>query len=97
MEEEPAQELVDRKRHQAFFVFVSGIAPAESNAALVEGDETVVGDGYAMSVLAEIAKRMLRAAEGTFGVHHPLGAEQRTQPCREHLWILKRSSESRRS
>src|SRR6202790_4669612 len=59
--------------------------------ALVEGDEAVVGDGHAMRVLAEIAQRMLRAAEGTFRVHNPWGAEQRTQPHCEHLWILKRS------
>jgi hypothetical protein len=91
MEQEPAQELLDRQSHHTLSVFVSGIAPAESNAALVEGDEAVVGDGHAMSVLAEIAKRMVRAAEGTFRVHHPFGAEQRTQPRREHLWILKRS------
>src|ERR1700676_472863 len=91
VQQESAQELVDCQRHQTLLVLVSGIAPAECNAALVEGDEAVVGDSHTMSVLAEIAQRMLRAAEGTFRVHHPFGAEQRTQPRREHLWILKRS------
>ena len=42
-----------------------------------------------MGVLAEIAKRMLRAAERTFRVNHPFGAEQRTKPRREGLRILK--------
>src|ERR1700689_1491921 len=91
VQQESAQELVDCQRHQTLLVLVSGIAPAKSNAALVEGDEAVVGDGHAMSVLAEIAQRMLRTAEGTFRVHHPFGAEQRTQPRRKHLWILQRS------
>src|SRR5579859_2481847 len=90
MEQEPAQKLVDGKRHQTFLVFVNGIAPTESNAAIVEGDEAVVGDSHAMGVLAEIAKRMLRTAEGTFCVHHPWGAEQRTKPSRKRLRILQR-------
>jgi hypothetical protein len=45
----------------------------------------------AMGVLAEIAKRMFGAAEGTFAIHHRVGAEQRTQPCREGFGILKRN------
>src|SRR5277367_5583157 len=43
-----------------------------------------------MRVLAEIAKRVLRAAERAFCVDHPWGAEQRTKPGREGLRILQR-------
>src|SRR5258706_494459 len=42
-----------------------------------------------MGVLAEIAKRVLRAAERAFRVNHPWGAEQWTKPRRERLRILK--------
>src|SRR2546426_848222 len=42
-----------------------------------------------MSILAEIAKRVLRTAERTFRVNHPWGAEQWTKPRREGLRILK--------
>jgi len=69
---------------------MSGIAPAESDGAIRERDKAVVRDRHSMSVLAEIAKRMLRAAKRPLGVNHPLGPEQQTQPGRERLGILKR-------
>ena len=43
-----------------------------------------------MGVLAEIEKRVLRAAERAFRVNHPWGAEQWTKPRREGLRILQR-------
>ena len=42
VQQESAQELVDWQRHQTLLVFVSGIAPAESNHAVGEGDEPMV-------------------------------------------------------
>src|SRR5260370_34803220 len=90
VQQEAAQELVGAQRHQTLFVFVSGIAPAESDNAVGECDEAMVRDGDAMGVLAEVAKRMLRPAEGTLRVHYPWGAEQRTKPRGERLRILQR-------
>ncbi len=94
VQQESAQELVGPQRHQTFLVFVSGIAPAESDDAIGKCDEAMVRDGDAMGVLAEVAKRMLRTAKRTFRVNHPLGAEQWTKPCRKCLWILKRGERS---
>ena len=42
VQEEPAKELVDGQGYEAFFVFVSGIAPAESDVAIGERDESMV-------------------------------------------------------
>jgi len=50
---------------------VSRIAPAESDLAIAEGDQAVVGDGHAMSVAAEIVHHVLGATEGTFQVQPP--------------------------
>src|ERR1035438_10355293 len=80
VQQESAQKFVDSQRHQTLFVLVSGIAPAESDDAVGECDEAMVRDGDAMGVLAEVAKRMLRPAEGTLRVHHPWSAERRTKP-----------------
>ena len=88
MQQESAQELVDWQRHQTLLVFVSGIAPAKSDHAIGESNESMVGNRYAMGVLAEITKRVLGAAEGAFCINHPFGAEQRAQPCGEGFWIL---------
>ena len=42
VQEESAQEFVDRQRHQALCVFMRGIAPAESNDAIGERHESMV-------------------------------------------------------
>ena len=42
MQQESAQELVDRQRHQTLLVLVSGIAPAKSDHAIGKGDESMV-------------------------------------------------------
>ena len=66
VQKESAQELVDSERHQTLLILVSGIAPAESDAAIGERDQAMVRDRHTMGVLAEIAKCMLRAAKRTF-------------------------------
>jgi hypothetical protein len=37
-----------------------------------EGDQSVVGDGYAMGVTAQIAEHILRSSERSFRVDHPV-------------------------
>jgi len=85
MQQESAQELVDRQRHQTLLVLVSGIAPAKGDHAIGKGDQSMVGNRHTMGVLAEITKRVLRAAKRAFCINHPWGAEQRTQPRSERL------------
>jgi len=87
VQQKSAQELVDRQSHQTLFVFVSGVAPAKSNRAIGECNESMVGNRDPMGVLAEVAKCVLRAAERAFRVDHPSRAEQGTEPCREDLRI----------
>ena len=62
MEQEASQELIHRESHEPLFVAVRGIAPAEGDVAMGEGDEPGVGDGDAMGVGAEIAQDMLRSS-----------------------------------
>jgi hypothetical protein len=45
MQQEAAQELIDRKSHQLLFVVVSGIAPVESDLAIRKGNQAMIGDG----------------------------------------------------
>ena len=42
VQQESAQELANRQSHQTLFVLVSGIAPAESDVAIGECDESMV-------------------------------------------------------
>jgi hypothetical protein len=68
---------------------VRGIAPAKGDVAIGEGDQPGVGDGDAMSVGAEIAQHMFRAAEGRRGVDDPVMTEQHAQPCGKGAWLRK--------
>ena len=42
VQQESAQELVDRQRHETLFVFVGGITPAERDRPICECDEAMV-------------------------------------------------------
>ena len=79
MEQEAAQELVDRQGHQSLLVAVSGISPAKGDVVVGKSNEPVVGDGDPMGIVAEIAQRMFWAAEGRLGVDDPVMAEQQSE------------------
>jgi hypothetical protein len=89
MQEEPAQELVNRQRHQLLLVAMGGVAPAESDVAVFEGNKSAVGDSHAMGVCAEIAQGMLGTTEGALGVDDPVVTEQGSQPSREDARLGK--------
>ena len=64
MEQETAQELVDRQSHQPFLVAVRGISPAKGDVVDGKSSEPMIGDSNAMGIVAKIAQCMFRAAEG---------------------------------
>ena len=80
MQEEAAQELFDRQGHEPLLVAVSGVSPAEGDVAVGESNEPAVGDGDAMSVIAEIAQHVFWPTERPFGVDDPVVTEQYPQP-----------------
>jgi len=48
------------------------VSPAKGDAIVLEGHETMVGDGYAMSVAGQVVENMFGAAEGWLGVDDPV-------------------------
>jgi len=66
---------------------VSRITPTKSNFAIHERNETMVGDGHAMGVAAQILENILWPTERWFRVHHPVLSEQRPQPSGEGLGL----------
>ena len=89
MEQEAAQELVDRQSQGPLLVGVCGVSPAEGDVALFKGEESAIGDGDAMGVSTEIAQRVFRSAEGWLGIDDPVVAEQRSEPCGEQALFRK--------
>jgi hypothetical protein len=80
MEQEAAQELIDRESHPSLLVAMSGISPMESHATVTESDEPVVGDGNPVGVIAEITQGMFRAVERSFCVNDPFITERQAGP-----------------
>ena len=78
VEQEAAQELLDRKGHQALLVAVRGVSPAKGNLPTLEGDQAVIGDRHAVGVAAEITENVFWTTEGRFAVDHPVLTEERT-------------------
>ena len=91
MKEKPAEELIDRDTHDALAVVVCGIAPPEGNVAMSKSDQSVVGDGDAVSVVSEIAQHVFWPTEGRLGIDHPVVSEQRPEPGSEGSRISERS------
>src|SRR5258708_3017354 len=62
MEQEAAQELVDRQSQQALLVGMCGVSPAEGGVALLQAGQSAVGGGDTASVAADRAQRVRVAA-----------------------------------
>jgi hypothetical protein len=67
-----AQELICRNGHDLLLAAVSIVPPAEGDAMVLKGHETMVGDGDAMGVASQIVENMFGAAEGWLGVDDPV-------------------------
>jgi len=80
VQQEAAQELIERKRQQLLFVVVSGIAPTKGDLPVGEGDQAMVGNGHAMGVTAQILEYKLWATEGWFQIDDPVLSVQGSQP-----------------
>jgi hypothetical protein len=76
MQEEATQELIYGQCHQPLLVAMRGVAPAESDLAIAEGHEPLVGDGNAVGVCAEIAQCMFRSTKGALRVDDPVLTKQ---------------------
>src|SRR5260370_36693044 len=60
---------------------MSGVAPAKGDFLVGEGDQSVIGDGHAMGVTAQITEHILGATERWFRVDHPVLSKQWPEPC----------------
>ena len=87
VDEESSQELIGRDRHDLLLAACGVILPAERDLILLEGYETVVGDGHSMGVAGEILQNMFRPTEGWLGIEDPLLGEELSQELAEAFWL----------
>jgi hypothetical protein len=71
VQQESADELAGRECHRALPIAMSIIPPTERDLVAVEGKQSIVGDGDAVRVTAEIAKNLLRSAKRGFRINDP--------------------------
>ena len=76
VEKEPPQKLIQRQPHEPLLILMRRVAPAEHHFPILQRHQTVIRDGHAVRVAAQIAERVLGSAERAFGVDHPIGTEQ---------------------
>jgi hypothetical protein len=83
VEQEAAQELLDRQGHQTLLVAVRGVSPAKGDLVAFQGDQAVIGDRHAVGIAAEVTENVFGTTEGRFAVDHPVvteeGAEERSE------------------
>ena len=72
MQQESAQELLNRHRHQFLLVSMGIILPAECHIAIRKCNQSMVGYSNAMRVAGQIVQHMFRSAKGRFCIHNPL-------------------------
>src|SRR5450631_2469821 len=77
MQQEAAQELIDRQSQQLLFVVVSRIAPTKCDPPVSKRDQAMVRDGHAMGVAEEILEHMLWASERSFRIDVVSARQQR--------------------
>jgi len=87
VQQEAAQELIQRKGQQFLLIVVRRIAPTKGDLVVGQRDQSMVGDGYAMGVSAEILEYVVGTAEGWFGVDDPVFSEQWSKPGSEDLGL----------
>jgi len=87
VKQESPDELVSSDGHRSHLVTARVISPTEGNAFAIEGDDPMVGDGDTMSITAEIADDLFRAAEGGFGINNPILTKQCSEERREVFWF----------
>ena len=72
VDEEASQELIRGNGHDLLLAAVGIVSPAERDAIVLEGHETMVGDGDAVGIAGQVVENMFGATEGWLGVDHPV-------------------------
>ena len=71
VEQEAADKLLGVEGHRLFSVAVFSISIAQSNLAMIDIEDTIIGERHAVGVAAEIVENSLGRTERLFGIDDP--------------------------
>jgi hypothetical protein len=86
MQQKAPQELVGADGHGPLLIAMGVILPPERDLAVLESNQSVVGDGNTMSILSEVMQYVFGSAEGPFCIHDPVLPEELWQSAR---WVCR--------
>jgi hypothetical protein len=79
VEQEAAQELHGVERHRAEAVASLRVFPAEGDLAILQGNQTPVGDSHPMGIAGEVLQDVLGLAQGLLRIDDPCGTPEGPQ------------------
>jgi hypothetical protein len=94
MQKKAPDKFLGRYRNFLDFVIIFAVFAGESDLSVVNGFDSVVGDGDAMCITAKIFKHLFGPGKGPFRIYDPLwiakfGSRRKTT-CRERLFYCSR-------
>ncbi len=89
VDQESAQELICGDRHDLLLAAVRIIFPAKRDSIILEGNQSMVGDGDAVRIASKIVQNMLGTAEGWLGIDDPVLAKELSERFSKATWLDK--------
>ena len=89
VDQESAQELIGGNGHDLLLAAVRIVFPAKRDSIILEGHESMVGDGDAMRIAGQIVQNMFGTAEGRLGVDDPVLVEELSEKLAKATWLSK--------
>jgi len=89
MQQKAPQKLVGADGHGPLLIPVGVILPPECDLAVLESNQSMVGDGNAMRVLSEVMQHVFGSTKGPFCIYDPILSEELPQETAERLGIGK--------
>lgn len=72
MQKESSDELEYIQSHDLFLLTVSVVTPEEGDPAVVDLEDTVITDGYPVSIPSQVLQDTTGPVEGRLAIYHPL-------------------------
>jgi hypothetical protein len=72
MQKEATQEFGGQQRHRFLFATMRVVLPTKRHALPIEGENPMIGDGYAMCVAAEVPQYLGGAAKRRLRIDNPV-------------------------
>jgi len=76
MQQKAPDEFLHLQRHRGGLTGAGIVLPAERHAAVLQRDQTLVGDGYPMGITRQVLQHLPGSTEWRFGIDHPFGCGQ---------------------